>query len=56
MIPGDDVRMVEFLKEAGEISEDPAEVERIERLLVDFQKEKPDGSQGTTTGPESPAS
>jgi hypothetical protein len=55
MLPASEVRMVEFLKENAEVLQDPAELERVKRVLLDAQREKDHGSEGSATGPESPA-
>jgi hypothetical protein len=53
LIPASDVKMVEFLKADQERSLGPDESERVERLLIDAQKEDGHGSEGTAAGPQS---
>lgn len=52
LIPAGDVKMVEFLKEDEEVPQDPTEIERVDRLLFDAQKEIDHGSEGTPAGPQ----
>jgi hypothetical protein len=55
MVPAADVKMVEFVKEDEEVMQDPAEIQRVERLLLDVQtKEKPNGSESPTASPKPP--
>jgi Family of unknown function (DUF6338) len=53
MVPAADVKMVEFVKEDEEVTQDPTEVQRVERLLLSVQdKEKTDGSESAATSPQ----
>jgi len=53
MLPAAEVKMVEFLKENAEVTQDPAEVREAERLLLEAQKtETPHGIESATTGTE----
>ena len=53
MLPAADVRMVEFVKDDKEVTQDPAEVKRVEHLLLSVQnEEKPDGSETASASPE----
>jgi hypothetical protein len=55
MVPAAAVKMVEFVKEDGEVTQDPAEIQRVERLLLEVQtKEKSDGSESPTASPQPP--
>jgi len=55
MLPAAEVKMVEFLKENAEVTQDRADVEKAERLLLEAQKkETPDGSESATASPEPP--
>ena len=54
LVPAADVKMVEFLKENSEVSQNSPEVQRVEKLLVDAQAEEiKDGSESTTAGSKS---
>ncbi len=58
LIPAVDVKMVEFVKEDSEVSQDPAEVQKVERLLIEMQdkpeRESSHGSEGSAASPEPP--
>lgn len=53
VVPASDVRMVEFLREDDEVPQTLGEIERVDRILIDAQREDGHGSEGTTTGPQS---
>ena len=56
VVSASDVKMVEFIKEDREVTKDPAELQRVERLLLDAQtKEKSDGSESPEPAPNRPA-
>jgi hypothetical protein len=50
--------MVEFVREDSEVAQDPADIQRVERLLIEAQakqdKEKSDGSESPAASPEPP--
>jgi hypothetical protein len=55
LLPAAEVKLVEFVKEDNEVDQDPAEVKRVEQLLIQMQakpKETTDGSEGSAASPE----